>query len=301
MNLIQRTIRPNSFLVQKGKYILIFLNGFVLALLLFFYIEKQYEKNLFGAMAAYVQNSITSHSASNSADIEDSLLIRSIHLVHALGERRLAVFGQNHVNGMKAGLIHPVSVDLMTAQGVCGSHAYVLARLLKEMNIEIRIPQMTVKGQSAGHIIVEAKTSYGWVVLDPLSDAFFRKPDGRLAAFTDVKNNWDYYRNQVPAGYNMAYRYEGVRYTNWDKIPLLMPLIKNVMYWIMGKEKTDSYSLRSLGLKKYNVLFNATLGAYFLIWLFTINSIIKTRRKNVVLVKNTASNSSTILPVQSAT
>ncbi|WP_315819865.1 transglutaminase domain-containing protein [Paraflavitalea speifideaquila] len=125
----------------------------------------------------------------------------------------------------------------MTAQGACGSHAYVLARLLREMNVDVRIPQMTVKGQSAGHIIVEAKASYGWVVLDPLSNVYFRRLNGQLAGFNDVKNNWSYYQQQLPANYNMAYRYEGARYTNWDKIPVVMPLIKNIMYWTMGKEK----------------------------------------------------------------
>lgn len=249
-----------------------------MALLVYFYIENQYEKNLFASMAAYVRSLVPETNASPN-NTEDSLITRSVHMVHDLEERRMAVFGPNNVKGIKAGYIQPVSVDLMTGQGACGSHAYVLARLLQEMNIEIRIPQMTVQGQSAGHIIVEAKTSSGWVVLDALSNVYFTRPDGNLAGFDDVKNNWNYYQRQVPANYNMAYRYEGVRYTNWDKIPVVMPLIKNVMYWTMGKERTDSYSLRSLGLNKYKVLFNITLGAYLLVILFSINFYIKARRR----------------------
>ena len=58
-----------------------------------------------------------------------------------------------------------------------------------------------------------------------------------------------------------------------------MPLIKNVMYLTMGKEKTDSYSLRSLVLRKYDVLFNITLAAYLLVILFSINIFVKARRK----------------------
>lgn len=281
MNLFRLNIWPNSFFAQRGKYILIFLNGFLLALLLYFYTENQYEKNLFASLATYVRNSVHETNGLPTSN-KDSLLIKSVHMVHDLGERRLPIFGNLPVNGIKAGYIQPVSVDLMTAQGACGSHAYVLARLLQEMNIEVRIPQMTVKGLNAGHIIVEAKTSSGWVVLDALSNVFFRKPDGNLAGFEDVKNNWNYYQNQVPADYNMSYRYEGVRYTNWDKIPVLMPLIKNVMYWTMGKEKTDNYSLRTLGLNKYKVLFNITLGAYLLVILFSINLLIKARRRNAL-------------------
>jgi len=244
-------------------------------------------------MAAYVRSEAPDTNASPN-NTEDSLIIRSVHMVHDLGERRMLVFGPNNVNGIKAGYIQPVSVDLMTAQGACGSHAYVLARLLQEMNIEIRIPQMTVQGQSAGHIIVEAKTAEGWVVLDALSNVYFTKPDGNLAGFDDVKNNWNYYQRQVPGNYNMAYRYEGVRYTNWDKIPVVMPLIKNVMYWTMGKERTDSYSLRSLGLNKYKVLFNITLGAYLLVILFSINLYIKARRRATAKVAFTHIDSATV-------
>jgi hypothetical protein len=288
MNLIRRKIHPNSFFAQRVKYLLIFLNGFLLASLIYFYTEKQYEKNVFSSIASYINNP-TSSSNSSSVNAEDSILVRSLHLVHNLGERRIAIFEKNHVNGIKASYIQPVSVDLMTAQGACGSHAYVLARLLSEMNMDVRIPQMIVKGQSAGHIIVEAKASYGWVVLDPLSNVFFRKPDGQLAGFKDVKDNWSYYQQQLPVNYNMAYRYEGVRYTNWDKIPVVMPLIKNIMYWTMGKEKTDNYSIRSLGLNKYKVLFNIALGAYFLVILFSINMLIKGRRKTMITKGGTIS------------
>lgn len=301
MSFIRRIFRPDSFLARKSKHILVFFNGFLLALLLFFYTEKQYEENLFASMAAYMQDSFTSITSSRISGNEDSLLIESMHLVHRLGERRLPLFGQYPVKGIKTEYIQPVSSDLMTAQGACGSHSYVLGRLLQEMNIDVRFPQMTVEGQPAGHILVEAKTSYGWVALDPLSNAFFRKPDGKLAGFNDVKDNWNYYQDQLPAGYNMAYRYEGVRYTNWERVPLVMPLIKNVMYWTMGKEKTDSYSLRNLVLRKFNVLFNFTLAIYLLVLLFSINLLIKARRKAANASKAVSPNSSdAALPVQPA-
>lgn len=271
-------------------------------MLLYFYTEKQYEENLFASMASYLHDSAPATSSSLT-DTEDSLLIKSVFLVHQLGERRIEVFGQHPVKGLKTKYIQPVSVDLMTGQGACGSYAYVLGRLLQEMNMEVRLPQMTVANQNAGHILVEAKTSYGWVVLDASYNTVFRKQNGQLASFADVQSDWTYYQQQVPANYNMAYRYEGVRYTNWDKVPLVMPLIKNIMYWTMGKEKTDGYSLRTLGLKKYNVLFNITLGAYLLVMLFSINVYIKARRKATVARAKVFSrdNSSTALPVQPMT
>jgi hypothetical protein len=299
MNLSRYIIRPRAFLIKNGKYILIFLNGFFLALLLYFYIEKQYEKNLFSSIAAFVQSSVGTVNSTQSNNIvrEDSLLVKSVHLVHELGRQRIEVFVPYPVKGIKATYIQPVSFDFMTSQGACGSYAYVLGRLLQEMDIEVRFPQMTVNNQSAGHIIIEAKTSYGWVVLDASNDVFFRKTNGQLAGFNEVKNNWNYYQGQLPTNYNMAYRYEGVRYTNWDKIPLIMPLIKNIMYLTVGKEKTDGYSLRNLILNKYKLFFNITLGAYLLIILFSINILIKARRKAAANVKGLFRGNDVALPV----
>ena len=97
----------------------------------------------------------------------------------------------------------------------------------------------------------------------------------------------------------MAYQYEEARYTNWDKVPLVMPLIKNIMYLTMGKEETDSYSLRSLILSKYNLFFNITLGAYLLVTLFSINVLIKARRKTAAAkVKGLFRREDAALPVQ---
>lgn len=275
MSLIRRIFPPTSFIGRHAKYILIFLNGLLLAMLLHFYIEKQYEDSLFGSLAAYVQQSVEN----NPSGTEDSLLINSVHLVHSLGANRLPIFGQFPAKGIKADIIQPVSFDLSTAQGACGSHSYVLGRLLQQMNIDVRFPQMTVANQPAGHIIVEARTSYGWVTLDALSDVFFTNASGRLAGFNEVKNDWNTYKQQVPADYNMSYSYDGARYTNWDKIPVVMPLLKSVMSVAIGKETTEHYSFRSLFLNKYKVLFNMTLGAYLLVLLFTINAFLKSKRK----------------------
>ena len=136
---------------------------------------------------------------------------------------------------------------------------------------------MKVNGLYGGHILVEAKTAKGWAVLDGSYDLFFRKPDGNLASFADVGKNWDYYKNQVPAGYDNNYRYEGVRYTNWEKIPVLMHLVKNILYLFIGKERTDGLSFRSLFLRKFHVLF-LIVGVLYLLLVFTV--IRKYIRKN---------------------
>ncbi len=68
------------------------------------------------------------------------------------------------------------------------------------------------------------------MVLDPSYDLVFRKPDGNFASFSDVNSNWNWYKNQPPKDYNTDYKYEEVRYTNWNKIPLIMPTLKRGFY-----------------------------------------------------------------------
>ena len=113
--------------------------------------------------------------------------------------------------------------------------------------------------------------------MDGSYDLFVRKPDGNLASFADVESNWDYYKNQVPTDYDKSYRYEGVRYTNWQKIPLVMPLIKNILYLFIGKEKTDGLSFRSLFLRKFHMLF-MVIGTLYLLLVFSV--VRKYYRKN---------------------
>jgi hypothetical protein len=175
-----------------------------------------------------------------------------------LGANRSGVFSIKEVSSFKASVIHPVTYDLMTTNGACGSYSYILSRLLNELKIPNRIAQMKVSGKYGGHILVVAKTAKGWVVLDGLYDLYFKKSNGELASFKDVHNNWNYYRNQVPANYNHQYSFEGVRYTNWNKIPVVMPAIKGVLTLTVGKEEANNFSLRTSFLRKFHLLFKVT-------------------------------------------
>jgi hypothetical protein len=137
---------------------------------------------------------------------------------------------------------------------------------------------MKANGIYAAHNIVEVKTKKGWVVLDALYNVYFTKPGGAgLASFTDVKNNWDYYRNQLPSNYDLHYKYEDVRYSNWEKIPILLPGIKKILDLVMGKEKADAVSIRTYFLKKYDVYFYLILIIYIPILIITLRSLIQTK------------------------
>jgi hypothetical protein len=171
----------------------------------------------------------------------------------------------------------------LTTEGACGSYAFIASRLLAECNVPNRILQMQVNGLPGGHILLEAKGSSGWVVLDPLYDLYFTRPDGKKASFKDVQGNWELYRQQVPRDYDARYKYEGVRYTNWEKIPVLMPFLKSLSYAIIGKERTDTFSLRTLLLRKFHIIFLATAILYSFVLYATINRYVRSKKKPVVV------------------
>ena len=250
----------------SNRYFLLFSNGFLLAMLLWCYVQADYETQLFKSLAQYVQTRV------NNPESKENLLIESLHVTHELGKNRLLFFGTKTIDNPQASLLKPLTYDLMTGQQACGGFSYVLGRLLQEMDIDIRFAQMQVNQVYGGHIVLEAKMPYGWVVVDPLFDLYFTRPDKQLASFTDVKTDWNYYKTQVPVDYNAAYAYENVRYTNWEKIPVILPAVKNILMWSMGKEAAEGFSFRNLFLKKYEVLFYVLLVLYLVIFYLTIRS-----------------------------
>lgn len=264
----------------RKSHLLIFLNGFLLAALLYFMMENNYESKLFRSLALNVQENVAKDSTGMSR--ENAILVHSLNLVYNLEKSRSVIFGPHNIDSWKSNLIQPLTFDLMTGQRACGGFSMVLARLLKEQNIEVRIPQMKVGDTEGGHIVVEAKTSYGWVVLDPSFNVYFKKDINRLASFDDVHQNWATYAVNLPADYNLAYRYEGVRYTNWSKIPVLMPAARGTMNLFWGKERTDSFSLRAALLEKFNVLIKAT-GLLYLITLIISARYLIRRQRNSTL------------------
>jgi hypothetical protein len=255
--------------VFGNLYFLTFLNGFLLASLFYFKMEANYESELFQAIHSDINSRI------KLADTEDSVVTKVMHSVHDLLVNRGSVFEGKPFDGIKSELIEPTSFDLMTARGACGSFSMVLARVLQGYHYDVRIAQMKAGGVYAAHNIVEARTRHGWVVLDPLFDVFFVKPSAQLASFDDVKNDWNYYRSQTPHGYDMNYNYEGVRYTNWTKIPIILPAFKRVLDLTLGKDVANTISVRTYFLKKFNICFDIILVLFVVVFSYTLIMLIR--------------------------
>jgi hypothetical protein len=96
--------------------------------------------------------------------------------------------------------------------------------------------------------------------MDPLFNLVFVSHDGRLASYKEVSANWQYFQQQVPrtedpelkypVGY---YDYRGVRYTNWSKIPVLMPALHSLLRLVFGD------SIEEVSLRAYVLNVNALL------------------------------------------
>ncbi|HLK27381.1 MAG TPA: hypothetical protein VKT28_02285 [Puia sp.] len=256
-------------------YVLVFLNGFLLASLFYLKIESNYENNLFSV----IQKSIDKKIDPN--DTKDSVLMKVMQTCSNMLGNRASIFAGStkDLEGFKTDFFHPATVDLMTANGACGSYSLVLARVMQNYHFPIRIDQMKANGKYASHNIIEVNVSGKWIVLDPLYDLCFIKPGGvGLASFDDVRSNWAYYSKQLPQGYDTAYRYEDVRYSNWEKVPIILPAIKKMLDLVLGKQKADTISLRVHFLRMYDFYFYVALFFFVPIAFLTIRKIIKKKQ-----------------------
>ncbi len=241
--------------VLGNKWLLVFVTGIIFSSAFHFKIESSYEDAIFAAIVDKIKADVK-HSP-----CIDSFFIHAMKMTHTLEKNRSATFNGRALTGIKANLFSPATVDLMTGNGACGSYSTVLARILKAGGFQVRIAQMYVNGIPASHMVVEAKKRSNWVVLDPTLQQYFKNPDGVLASFSDVQNNWDYFKVQTRSDYMPAYTYENVRYTNWDKYPILGAFAKGTIAVFAGKKAAAEFSVRSYLLRKYNLLFWTSVAA----------------------------------------
>lgn len=257
-------------LAFRNLYFLMFLNGFLLASLFYFKMESFYEDGLF----ASIKTTIDAHIDSN--DNADSIAVKAMGTCYHLLSNKGSTFYKADL-GPEADVIHSTSFDLMTTRGACGSYSQVLARILKTYHIPVRIAQMKAGGYFGAHNIVEANVGDNWVVLDPTYNLCFRRPDSKLADFNDVHGDWAYYSKQVPSDYNPIYRYEAVRYTNWTKIPIISPAARSLLSLLIGRERTDTFSLRTYFMNIYQVYVYVLLLLYIPLLLITLRGLLKTK------------------------
>lgn len=227
--------------------VLFFLAGAMAALLIYLKVLAHREDRLLDALKRQV-DAVAGNNASPTA-----VVLAAMNVTHEVISEKIILTG---TGGASIGDWMPCSLaNQLLGEGACGSYSIVLARLLDSYNYPVRIGQMKTKGHFGGHIIVEARVARDWVVLDPLYDLAFRRPDSSLASFTDLHDRWRDYTSQLPPSYDTNYCYEGMRYTNWNKIPLIMPATHKLLSLTLGEQRTADVCLRIHLLRVYEICF----------------------------------------------
>lgn len=241
-----------SFSIKRvftSLYMLVFLNGLLVTSLFYTYIEATYDANIFTAIVSKINQDSTARVNS------DTFLMRSMRLANSLQQNRYKVFGGMEIHDFKGEFLRNSLDDLLTGRGCCGSASSILLRLLQINGYEVRFAQMKVGNIYGGHIVIEARKEAGWMVIDPLFNCYFKKPNGQYASFNDVMNNWSFYKKQLPADYPQEYQFEDVRYTNWTKFWVPGLLVKKALDMVLGKVAADQVSLRVYLIRNYHVMF----------------------------------------------
>ena len=160
----------------------------------------------------------------------------------------MKVFSDKSYVSFRDWLFPSGDVQLMDGRGACGSHAHVLGRLLDRAGIDFRGVQMYCADSNTWgcHTTIEAYADGKWIAVDPLYNVVFP------VSAAEVGRNWDTYKALAPQGYDMKYKYAGVRYTNSTKIPVIMPAIKTVLDFA-APEFASTFSVRRYVLNVYRV------------------------------------------------
>ena len=222
------------------KTTFIFINGVFVTLLVVFLINWKFENALYKRILSKIDYS-------NLAAEQQVLEIQNA--TYELLKPRNEFFSGKETLGFRDSYFRSADIQLIDG-GACGTFVHVLGRLLQEADFDIRIAQMFCEGQFGCHIFLEVKLNDRYIVLDPLFNLSFRNPDGSLATFLELQENFSSFQHQLPLNYSEEYKYEDVRYTNWNKIPILMPFIKKLL-----GNSASFISVRSYLLNVYKVYF----------------------------------------------
>jgi len=103
----------------------------------------------------------------------------------------------NYIKGFKDLQLHSADVALIGGYA-CYMHAQVAGMLLQKAGFEFRNFAMKKEGHdSLSHHVGQVLYKGKYIVIDPLFNQMFVKPDGDYASAEEVHENWLYYKQQV--------------------------------------------------------------------------------------------------------
>jgi hypothetical protein len=233
---------------QALKPRLFYFNTIVLSAIFYLAVEFQHENNTY----YNIINSADRYCSNES----DTAKLKSIVLhVHEMMRDRHKIFRNKEVLSWKQGFFKSVDADLMYGAGSCGGNSKVLARSLYLAGFKVRIGQLKANSYYGAHILMEAfsKDFNKWILIDPLFGVVVTDSTGYPLSYIEAEQHWDDIKNRFPLNYQLAYHYNGIRYTNWDKYGFLSKAIKSLAKCCMAPNKIEEFSLRPLLLSTYKV------------------------------------------------
>ncbi len=187
--------------------------------------------------------------------------------------RSANVKGLQGMTPLKSRLFRSGDMQLLDANGACGNFSHVLSEFCQAADMEIRLVQLKQNGQFGSHIIMEAKVNGKWATADCLFKTIIYNPDSSFASMEEVQKNPALYAHCFPANYPYADAYNEFRYTNWDKIPVMMPMLKGVLTLIKGEEWTNTFSMRVYFLNLHKAQFFFLLLLYIPIFFYSLKHV----------------------------
>ena len=229
----------------------------------FILLEWQHERNLY-------QNIITANDHNFNPN-SDTAEVRTLMLtISSLMFSRSSLFQDHQRYSLKQQIFQSSDIGLMYGSGACGGFSKVLARTLQLKGYKVRIAQLkTLSYGYGGHTIVEfySKSCKSWVFIDPIFQVYFIKANGKWAGINDLIENWNGYKSQMPEKFKQQYRFNGVRYTNWNKLGFLSRGIKAMLNVITSEKFANTLCLRMYFLATYPIYIFGSLSIYVLLML----------------------------------
>lgn len=185
---------------------------------------------------------------------DEQKVIALTSVAHRLLSPRTQFFGRSLKASFRRTWLRSADSDLVRG-GACGTYAGLLGRLLDAADIDFRVVQLYCEDVDVWgcHIVLEVEVDGTWRSVDPLFNVVF--PVSAEA----LRDDWIRYRNIVPPEYNPMYDYSNFRYTNWDKIPVLMPALRRMLE-LVSPDTAKTLSVRRHVLDVYSIWSASLIG-----------------------------------------
>ena len=244
-----------------AKNIVLVLNPLFLFLIAQKYIDYRYEEAIY----------VTIVSRNKVVNDDLATLKNLVQTTFDLTERRREYIGDmDGMNPLKIRLYRSGDVQLLDGRGSCGNTAHILAELCQTAGFPVRIVQLSTDGRYGSHIIVESFVCGNWIAADALFRMLYLNPDSTYASMEDLRSKPDYFLKALPADYPYKNSFREYRYTNWEKIPILMPALRKVLVAVKGEEWTSELSLRSFFLNMHRSIFYFLIICYIPVLVLTL-------------------------------